>query len=194
MQFINGVGIIEPVGVGLKKVYDPVPQSTFAGGWQKNTGAQGQGANFGTNLGYVNDGLNAAGTVAGGAELFTRANAGARIAYTTMNGASAWVSSAKVVSTLKAVGTYTVVGSVVVDLTLGATGYQTPGKTVTNIVVGIGAWAIGGIAGIVIGVGYTVLDKTGMLCDPSGPMPYYNPPSIMMPDATRVARPIIIYP
>ena len=153
----------------------------------------GQGGNLGTYLGYVNDGFNAFGTVAGGAELFTQANAGARITYTTLNGASSWVSSAKVVSTFKAVGTYTVVGSVVVDLTLGATGYQTPGKTVTSIGVAIGAWAIGGIPGIVIGVGYTILDRTGCLDGPTGPMPYYNPPIIIMPDATRVARPII-YP
>ena len=169
---------------------NPIPYSSIG----KQVGyAAGQGGSLGTNLGYVNDGLNAVGTVAGGAELFTQANAGARITYTTLNGASSWVSSAKVVSTFKAVGTYTFVGSVVVDLTLGATGYQTPGKTVTNIGVGIGAWAIGGIPGIIIGVGYTVLDKTGCFDGPSGPI-NYTPPSIAMPDATRVAPPMLRYP
>jgi hypothetical protein len=84
-------------------------------------------------------------------------------------------------------------GSVVVDLTLGATGYQTPGKTVANIGVGIGAWAIGGIPGIIIGVGYTILDKTGCFDGPLEPI-NYTPPSIVMPDATRVALPELIHP
>jgi hypothetical protein len=153
----------------------------------------GQRGSLGTNLGYVNDGFNAVGIVTGSGELFTQANAGLRITYTTFNGASSWVSSAKVISTFKAVGTYTLVGSGVVDLTLGVTGYQTPNKTIANMTVGIGAWAIGGIPGIAVGVGYTILDKTGCLNGPSV-LINYTAPNIPMQDATRVVLPPVINP
>ena len=150
---------------------------------------QGSGAT----LNSLNDVFSATGTLAGGAEMFTRANAGPRIAYTTLNGASALVSTGKVVSTLKVAGNATFVGGVLIDATLSATGQQSWGKTLVNTAVGGAAIAIGGVPGLIVGTGYLILDKTGCLDGPSGPM-NYTPPSIAMPDATRVVTPMLRYP
>lgn len=155
-------------------------------------GATGQGDGIKYTLGNFNDGLNAIGISAGSAELFTNANAGARIAYTTINGTSASVSKLNVLSTFTAVGKYVFYGSIVIDLTLGVTGFQDPWTTVQNMGVATFAYNMGGV-GIGIGVIYTVLDKTGMFDRPSGPMPIYNPSNNAMPDAIRVAPALIKY-
>lgn len=125
--------------------------------------------------------------------MFTRANAGTRIAYTTFNGASATVSSAKVAGVFKAAGNFTFGASIAVDLTLSFIGQQSWGKTIVNTAVGGAAIAIGGVPGVVVGAGYLIMDKAGMFEGPSGPM-NYTPPSIAMPDATRVAQPMLRYP
>ena len=150
---------------------------------------QGSGAT----LNSLNDVFSATGTLAGGAEMFTRANAGARIAYTTLNGASATVSSAKVAGVFKVAGNFTYGASIFVDVSLSLANQQSWGKTFVNTAVGGAAIAIGGIPGLVLGTGYLVLDKTGCLDGPSGPM-NYTPPSIAMPDATRVVTPMLRYP
>lgn len=141
----------------------------------------------------LNSGFSAAGTIAGAGEIFTWVNAGDRITYTTINGAKAWVSTEKVAGALHAAGNLTLGAGVAIDVILSFAGEQSWGETLLNTTVGLGAVLIGGVPGIVIGVGYVILDKTGMLEGPTGPMPYYSPPSITMPDATRVERPLI-YP
>jgi RHS repeat-associated protein len=152
----------------------------------------------GTTLNDINTGIGAAGTFAGAGELYVDNVAGKRITYTKFSGTRGWVSTPKVVGIAKNFGTYTLVGSSVVNLVLGINGYLTPGKTMTNIGVGWGAWAIGGWAGLGIGVVYNVLDGTGMFDRPDYLTPY-APPNIAVPDALRVSIPIrdtipIIYP
>jgi hypothetical protein len=62
-----------------------------------------------------------------------------------------------------------------------------------NIGVGIGAWAIGGIPGIVIGVSYLGLDKIGAFDRPF--IPYNStPPYYAVPDHTYVAPKPSIHP
>ncbi|OJU51546.1 MAG: hypothetical protein BGN96_07920 [Bacteroidales bacterium 45-6] len=140
----------------------------------------------------INTGFSAAGTVAGAGELFTRANAGARIMYTTFNGTRSWVATSKVLSTFKAIGDYTVVGGIVVDATLGFTGYETPGKATANISVNVAAWGIGGIPGLAIGVGYTVLDQLRAFDGSAGMSPYRSPIEVV-PDAIHVPKPLVGY-
>ena len=120
----------------------------------------GQGGDLKKTLNNVNDGLNATGIMAGGAEIFTRANAGARITYTTFSGATSWISSSKVVSALKGTGNTVFYTSIVVDLTLSATDNQSWTKTIFNSGVGYTCLKIGGWPGFLIGAGYTAIDKT----------------------------------
>jgi len=58
--------------------------------------------------------------------------------------------------------------------------------------VGALPFIIGAGTGLVIGIVYLITDKTGMFDRPEYITPY-TAPSITMPDATRVTRPII-YP
>ena len=102
------------------------------------------------------------------------------------------MSSAKVVSGFKAAGNFTFGASIAIDFSLSFIGQQSWGTTTVNTSVGGVAIAIGGVPGLVVGVGYTVLDKTGMFDRPTGPIPHYKP-GFAVPDATRVAPPIIKY-
>jgi RHS repeat-associated protein len=126
-------------------------------GYGKSSG-QGDGTKY--TLGNFNDGLNAVGIFAGSAELFTNANAGARITYTTINGISAWVSSAKVVSGLKIIGNTVFYVSIPVDFSLSLTGNQSWTKSLFNSGVGYACLRTGGWPGLLIGLGYTTIDKT----------------------------------
>ncbi|HOW10776.1 MAG TPA: RHS repeat-associated core domain-containing protein [Bacteroidales bacterium] len=132
--------------------------------------------------------MGAAGTSAGAGKLYIDNVAGQRITYTKFSGTRGWVSTSKVVSIAKNVGTYTLVGNTVVNLTLGLSGYLTPGETITNLGVNWGAWAVGGWPGLVIGVGYTILGGTGIFDRPAYVTPY-SPPNIAVPDALRVSIP-----
>jgi hypothetical protein len=142
--------------------------------------------------------MGAAGTSAGAGKLYIDNVAGQRITYTKFSGTRGWVSTSKVVSIAKNVGIYTLVGNTVVNFTLGLSGYLTPGETVTNLGVNWGAWAVGGWPGLVIGVGYTILDGTGMFDRPAYVTPY-SPPNIAVPDALKISTPIrntvpVVYP
>jgi hypothetical protein len=139
-----------------------------------------------TNLGYGNDAFNAIGITSAGSELFIKAHAGARITYTTISGARGWVSAAKILGTIKFIGNASLIGGVLVDATLSATGNQSWVKTGLNTTVGALPFLIGTGPGMVIGVIYLVADKTGMFDRPEYITPY-TPPSIAMPDATRMA-------
>jgi hypothetical protein len=152
----------------------------------------GGGDGLKTTLGYFNDVFNASGIATTGVELYTEANAPSRIAYTTINGTNATVSSAKVVSVAKAVGTYALGAGIAVDITLSLTGNQSWRKTIINTGVGLLPLAIGTGTGLVVGLGYLTLDKLGVFDGPTN-LPSYTPPSYAVPDATRVAMPII-YP
>jgi hypothetical protein len=84
------------------------------------------------------------------------------------------------------------VGGLAIDAGLSLTDQQSWAKTGLNAVVGTLPFLIGTGPGLVIGIIYLVADKTGMFDRPNYMIPY-TPPSITMPDATRVTRPII-YP
>ena len=84
-------------------------------------------------------------------------------------------------------GNFALGAGIVIDFTLSITGNQSWAKTTLNTAVGAGAVLIGGIPGTVIGVGYLVIDKTGMLKGPTGPFPPINPLNACMPDATIIA-------
>jgi RHS repeat-associated protein len=145
---------------------------------------------FKRSLSNINDGFSAAGTAAGGAELFTQANAGMRITYTTMNNTRAWVSTSKVVSTLKVAGNATYVGGILIDATLSSGGMQAWGKTAMNTIVGGVAIVVGGVPGLAIGAGYVALDKLGAF-DGSAGLSLYKSPIEIVPDATYVHKTIV---
>lgn len=136
--------------------------------------------------------INSAGIFASYASYYVTTYAPQKIAYYTIQGTEALINSKAVVGAFEAAGKYTIVLGALVDVGLSFNNQQSWGKTGLNTGVAIGATLIGGIPGVVVGGGYFVLDKTGMFNGPTGPM-NYTPPSIAMPDATNVARPII-YP
>ena len=145
-----------------------------------------------TTLVHINDGLNATGIVAGGAEIFTGSNASEKIAYTTINGVSATVSSEAVETFFHVASKDIFYGMFFIDVSNSLFSDQLWGKTFVNSVFN-GAAVWGGTPGLIIGIGYTVIDKTGAFDLPAGPMPPYNPSNTAMPDATRVTSPIIKY-
>jgi len=123
-------------------------------------------------------------------EAYTRANAGARIAYTTLRGTEALVNTSRVLSALKVAGQAAYGLSILVDATASIIDpeKQPWGKTAVNAAVGGAALLVGGGAGVTLGVGFLVLDKLGIGSGPSGYNNSYTPPSICMPDATNISR------
>jgi RHS repeat-associated protein len=142
-----------------------------------------------TRLEAMNEALAAFGTATSGVESFTGANASSRIVYYTLDGTKAWISTEKVLGLLRSAGIYAIGLGTAVDITLSLSGEQSWGKTGLNTAIGVIALSIGTGPGIVLGVGYLVLDKMGAFDIPKN-IPSYIPP-FNEPDATN-ARPIYI--
>ena len=142
-----------------------------------------------TRLEAMNEALAAFGIATSGVESFTGANASSRIVYYTMDGTKAWISTEKVLGLLRSAGVYAIGLGTAVDVTLSLSGEQSWGKTGLNTAIGVIAFSIGTGPGIVLGVGYLVLDKMGAFDIPKN-IPSYTPP-FNVPDATN-ARPIYI--
>ena len=128
-----------------------------------------------TRLEAMNEALAAFGIATSGVESFTGANASSRIVYYTMDGTKAWISTEKVLGLLRSAGIYAIGLGTAVDVTLSLSGEQSWGKTGLNTAIGVIAFSIGTGPGIVLGVGYLVLDKMGAFDIPKN-IPSYTPP------------------
>jgi RHS repeat-associated protein len=137
------------------------------------TKPSGGGGKLGTTLRHVNEGLTVVGTGATVGEVLSK--------------------SSKTLSTFKAIGNYIVVGALFIDVSLGIFGYDTPLKTSENVGVDLGAWYIGGAPGLVLGLGYLYLDKSGMLNGPKRPFNYIIP-GYAIPDPTIIPHSILVNP
>ena len=143
-----------------------------------------------TTLGNLNDGFSAAGIAFGSAELYTNTYSPVQIAYTTINGTHSTISSVKIVDISSTAGKYVLYAGITVDVSLSLAGYQSWGKTIVNTAISFLPLVIGTGPGLVVGVGYFVIDKTGVFDRPTNLTPY-QPPLYAVPDATRVNIPII---
>ena len=140
----------------------------------------------GEELSELNTGLGALGTVFGASELYLKANSRSNFNYTRFNGSNSSIRAGQLSNTFATLGKFTFVGSSIIDLSLGALGYQSFSKSFLNIGVGGAAMALGGIPGLTLGLGYTLLDQTGILAGPSTRISL--PPTLMaLPDATYLS-------
>jgi hypothetical protein len=88
--------------------------------------------------------MSAVGNSAGAVELYLAGHAGKTIKYMNLYAKQSWVLTSKVAGFAKSAGTMTMGASVFIDTGSFLLGYQSAGKTASNVAVGIGAWRIGG--------------------------------------------------
>jgi len=131
----------------------------------------------------------ALGTAISGVDLSIPANI--QIALYDINGVKTILNSTtQVMPFLSAASKYTLLGAVLVDFTRVAAGdHLSLGKAILNNGVGGIALIIGGPAGLVIGVGYLVLDQAGAF-EINLNAPSYKVP-LNVPDATNRANPYL---
>lgn len=129
----------------------------------------------------------AIGSGADAAKAFLKANAGAVIYYANVNGVLKWVATSQVINIAEKLSKATVVGSILIDGILFATGAQDGEKTARNITVTIIAFAVGGPGGIVIGIGYYALDQMGVFDPRSANV--HREPGVNPIDNLRYIRP-----
>jgi hypothetical protein len=129
----------------------------------------------------------AIGVVTDGAGLaLTNVNA-KNISYTAPSGTTANVAKSTVTNTFKAISTGTFVASVMIDVAQTLSGETTPGRFVSNTLIGAGAIALGGAPGLALTLGYGTLSMSGMLNGPKGPAQPMAPTLMSLPDATSVS-------
>jgi hypothetical protein len=94
-------------------------------------------------LGAINDALSAVGNSAGAVEAYLAAQAPTAIKYMDLYAKEARVLTSDLIGISKSAGTMTMGASVFIDVGAGFLGYQSTGKTVSNVAAGVGAWRIG---------------------------------------------------
>ncbi|MDP2189390.1 MAG: RHS repeat-associated core domain-containing protein, partial [Sphingobacteriaceae bacterium] len=134
----------------------------------------------------------AIGVVTDGAGLALTNVKATNIPYTTPSGSTANVAKTTVTNTFKAISNGTFVAGLMIDAAQTFSGETSPGKFVSNTLVGIGAVTLGGAPGLALTLGYGSLSLTGMLDGPKGSAQPMAPSLMSLPDANVVSPNFVI--